>query len=66
MTEHRLLFDAAFHEQKLMMIYILWEMPCMIFARLKGYLHCELMSNTVLVCNQKGYLEKFGKVCQVM
>jgi hypothetical protein len=22
MTEHRLLFDAAFHEQKLMMIYI--------------------------------------------
>jgi hypothetical protein len=33
----------------------------MIFTRLKGYLHWYLMSNTVLVCNQKGYLVKFGK-----
>jgi serine/threonine protein kinase len=28
----------------------------------KGYLHCDLKTNNVLVCNQKGYVIDFVKV----
>lgn len=28
----------------------------------KGYLHCDIKTNNVLVCKKKGYLIDFGKV----
>ena len=71
MTVHRSLFDAAFNEQKLIMSIPNWFRVCydvgdaLHYIHEKGYLHCDLKSNNVLVCNQKGYLIDFGKVCHV-
>ena len=31
----------------------------------RGYLHCGLKSNNVLVAQNKGYLIDFGKVCEI-
>ncbi|CAB4003683.1 serine threonine kinase [Paramuricea clavata] len=31
----------------------------------RGYLHCGLKSNNVLVAQNKGYLIDFGKVCDI-
>lgn len=71
MTVHRLLFDSAFNEVKSMMSTSNWHRVCydigdaLHYIHEKGYLHCDLKSNNVLISNQKGYLIDFGKVCQV-
>ena len=31
----------------------------------KGFLHCDLKSNNIIVSNGKGYLIDFGKVCTI-
>ncbi|CAB3984073.1 probable serine threonine- kinase DDB_G0280461 [Paramuricea clavata] len=31
----------------------------------RGYLHCDLKSNNVLVAQNKGFLIDFGKVCEI-
>ena len=67
MTLHRL-FDPVFDKQKSEMSLPKWFRVCydiadaLNYIHEKGYLHCDLKSNNVLVSNHKGYLIDCGKV----
>ena len=71
MTVHKLLFDIAFSQERSNMSVPNWFRvaydiaDALHYVHEKGYLHCDLKADNVLVCKQRGYLIDFGKVRKV-
>jgi serine/threonine protein kinase len=70
-TIFKLLFDPLYQQQASKMSTKTWLCICYDIAdaldhmHQRGYLHCDLKSNNVLVAENKGYLIDFGKVCEI-
>ena len=70
-TIFKLLFDPLYQQQVSKMSTKTWLCICYDIAdaldhmHQRGYLHCDLKSNNVLVAENKGYLIDFGKVCEI-
>ena len=70
-TIFKLLFDPLYQHQASKISTKTWLCICYNIAdalnhmHQKGYLHCDLKSNNVLVAQNKGYLIDFGKVCEI-
>ena len=70
-TVFKLLFDSQYEHQALEMSTKTWLCVCyditdaLDHMHQRGYLHCDLKSNNVLVAENKGFLIDFGKVCQI-
>jgi serine/threonine protein kinase len=70
-TIFNLLFDPLYQQQASKMSTKTWLCICYDIAdaldhmHQRGYLHCDLKSNNVLVDENKGYLIDFGKVCEI-
>ena len=69
-TVFKLLFDPLYQQASKMSTKT-WLCICYDIAdaldhmHQRGYLHCDLKSNNVLVAQNKGYLINFGKVCEI-
>ena len=70
-TIFKLLFDPLYQHQTSKMSTKTWLRICYDIAdaldhmHQKGYLHCDLKSNNVLVAQNKGYIIDFGKACEI-
>ena len=70
-TVFKLLFDPLYQHQASEMSTKTWFCICyditdaLDHMHQRGYLHCDLKSNNVLVAQNKGYLIDFGKVCEI-
>jgi serine/threonine protein kinase len=70
-TVFELLFDPQYQHQASEMPTKTWLCICyniidaLDHMHQRGYLHCGLKSNNVLVAHIKGYLIDFGKVCEI-
>ena len=70
-TVFKLLFDPQYEHQALEMSTKTWLRICyditdaLDHMHQRGYLHCDLKSNNVLVAENKGFLIDFGKVCSI-
>lgn len=71
MTVHKLLFDSTLGTERSNMSMPNWFRvsydiaDALHYVHEKGYLHCDLKANNVLVCKQRGYLIDFGKVSKI-
>ena len=70
-TVFKLLFDSLYQHQASEMSTKTWLCICYDITDVldhmyqRGYLHCGLKSNNVLVAPNKGYLIDFRKVCEI-
>ena len=70
-TVFKLLYDPQHKHQASEMSEKKWLCVCyditdaLDHMHQKGYLHCDLKSNNVLVADNRGYLIDFGKVCPI-
>jgi serine/threonine protein kinase len=71
MTVYKVLYDPTAEKTKLGMSIANWLRICYDIAdgldhmHQKGYLHCDLKTNKVLISKKKGYVIDFGKVCRI-
>lgn len=71
LTIHKLLYDTKFENVLSTMTHGDWCRVCyditdaLNHLHQKEYLHCDLKTDNVLVCNKKGYLIDFGKVRKI-
>ena len=70
-TVFKLLFDPQYEHQALDMSTKTWLCICyditdaLDHMHQRGYLHCDIKSNNVLVTENRGFLIDFGKVCSI-
>ena len=71
MTVYKVLYDPTAEKTKLGMSIADWLRICYDIAdgldhmHQKGYLHCDLKTNNVLISKKKGYIIDFGKVRKI-
>ena len=70
-TVFKLLYDPHYQHQAAELSTKSWLCICyditdaLDHMHQRGYLHCDLKSNNVLVAQNKGFLIDFGKVCEI-